>query len=165
MTDPGAPPRRVIVTGVAALLGSFALGGIALQSARGSRASERTPDARAKGEMLSRAIDKAYRDLPDGSKWHDISPVITPLIPGGTPYDLAEAILWEAGFGFTWSRRTALKPMDENLKRCLTLAARRRLVLWPPGQFKVSVTLTPDRRTKFDTVERTGASIQSERWT
>ena len=167
MKDAGPPPRRVIVTGLGVLFGSFALGAVALRGARGSRSAERTPDGQAIGGMLSRAIDKAYRDLPAGTKssGHDISTVVAPLIPAGTPYDLAEEILWEAGFGFTWSRRTALKPIDENLKRCMTVAAKRVLVLWPAGYFRVSVTLAPNRLTSFDTVERTSASIQSEHWT
>jgi hypothetical protein len=157
----------VIVTGLAALVGSFALGAVALRSARGSRASEQTADARAKANEVGAAIDKAYKDLPLGttSEWHDVSSLISPLIPPGTPYDLTEEILWHAGFGFRWSRLTAAKPMDENFKRCPTIAVRRRLRLSPLGEFQASVTLVPDRRMKFDAVERTCAVIRGVRWT
>ena len=167
MNGSGPPSRRVIVTGLAALVGSFALGVVALRSARGSRASEQTADARAKASEVSRAIDKAYKDLPLGatSEWHDVSSLISPLIPAGTPYELAEGILWHAGFGFRWSRLIAAKPMDENLKRCPTIAVMRRLRLSPLGEFQASVTLVPDRLSKFDAVERTYAVIRGVRWT
>jgi hypothetical protein len=116
----------VIVTGTAVLLGSLALGTVALRSAWSSRAGEPSADARAKGELVRRAVDKGYRDLPVRTRmdWRDVSPLVAPHIPAGTAYGFAEAILWHAGFGFTWSRQTAAKPMDENLKRCLTVAVR-----------------------------------------
>lgn len=165
----GSDPRsrRVVVTGLAALVGSFALGAVALRSARGSRASEQSADARAKASDVSRVIDKAYKDLPLGaaSEWHDVSSLVSPLIPAGTSYDLAESILWHAGFGFRWSRLTAAKPIDENLKRCPTIAVARRLRFSPLGEFQASVTLVPDRRAKFDAVERISAVIRGVRWT
>lgn len=119
------------------------------------------------GKRVRRAVDEAYKNLPAGaaSEWHDISSLISPLIPAGTPYDLAEGILWQAGFAFTWSRLTAAKPMDENLKRCPTIAVMRELSLRPLGTLRASVTLAPDRLAKFDTVEQTRAFIWRERWT
>jgi hypothetical protein len=166
MNGSGPPSRRVIVTGLAALAGSFALGAVALRSARGNRPNENA-DARAKSGMVRRAVDEAYGSLPVGStsEWHDFSSVISPLIPTGTSYDLTEQILWHAGFGFTWSRLTAAKPMDENLKRCSTVAVRCDLSLWPLGAYEASVTLMPDRRTKFETVERMWAVIRGVRCT
>jgi hypothetical protein len=161
------PPRRVVIVGLAALLGSFALGAVALRSARGSRTSEQTNGAREEGKAIRRAVDAAYSALPIGNaaEWHDISSVVSPLLSAGTSYDLAEDILWHAGFGFTWSRRTAAKPMDENLKRCMTVAVRCELSLWPLGALEASVTLVPDRRTRFETVGRTCAVIRGVRWT
>ena len=166
MKDPGTPSRRAIVTGLAVLLGSLALGAVALRSAHGSRSGERT-DARAKGASVRRAVEAAYEGLPVGTtpEWQDISSLVSPLIPAGTPYDLAEDILCQAGFGFTWSRLTAAKPMDENLKRCPTIAVMRRWHLQPLGELEASVTLVPDRLAKFDTVERTCAVIRGVRWT
>jgi hypothetical protein len=163
---PDLPSRRVVVTGLAVLVGSFALGAVALSSARGSRVSERPAEARAKGALVRHAVDQAPKNFPVGARsdWRDISALVAPYIPAGMSYDVAEEILWHAGFGLTWSRRTAARPMDENLKRCLTLAIMRRLTLWPVGEFEVSVTLVPDRRTHFDTVERTSAFIRGERW-
>jgi len=162
----GPPSRRVIVTGLASLVGAFALGAVALRTARGNRRNE-DADVRAKSGMIRRAIDGAYGALPIGntSQWHDFSSAISPLIPAGISYDLAEKILWYAGFGFTWSRLTSAKPMDENLKRCSTVAVRCDLGLWPLGALEASVTLVPNRRTKFETVERTWAVIRGVRWT
>jgi len=113
------------VTGAAALIGSLALGAVALRSAWSSRAGEPSADAHAKGELVRHAIDEAYRTLPVGNRadWRDVSPLVALHIPAGTSYDFAETILWHAGCGFTWARRTAAKPMEENLKRCPTLAA------------------------------------------
>jgi len=124
-------------------------------------------EAREKGRTVRRAIDEASGRLPVGTTadWRDISHVIEPHIPAGTSYDLAEAILWYAGFGFTWSRQTAAKPMDENLKRCPTIAVVRQPILWPIGEREVSVTLVPNLLANFDTVERACAFIRDERWT
>ena len=167
MEDPGKPSRRAIAAGVAALFGSVALGAVALRSAQGSRAPERAVDARAKGVKVLRTVETAYKHLAVGatSEWQDISSLVSPLIPAGTPYDLAEDILWHAGFGFTWSRRTAAKPMDEDLKRCPTIAVMSRWNLQPLGEFEASVTLVPNRLAKFDTVEQTCAVIRGVRWT
>jgi hypothetical protein len=55
--------------------------------------------------------------------------------------------------------------MDENLKRCLTVAVRCESSLWPLGALEASVTLVPDRQSKFDTVERTCAVVRGVRWT
>ena len=60
---------------------------------------------------------------------------------------------------------TAAKPMDENLKRCPTIAVIRRLSFSPLGVFEASVTLMPNRLAKFDTVERTSAVVRGVRWT
>jgi hypothetical protein len=116
--------------------------------------------------LVRRAVDQASRSLSARTRtdWRDISPLVAPHIAAGTSYDLTEAILWHAGLGFTWSRRTAAKPMDENLKRCPTLAVRRGLTLWPIGDFEASVTLVPDRRATFDIVEQTCAVIRGGRW-
>jgi hypothetical protein len=156
----------VVVTGLAVLVGSFALGAVALRSAHSSRVNAPPADAEARGRMIRRAVDLAYRCLPGGltTAWRDISSFVGPSLPAGLSYDLAEESLSHAGFNFTWARRTVPKPMDEHLKSSPTLAVMRQLTLWPIGEFEVSVTLVPDRRTHFDTVERTSAFIRGERW-
>jgi hypothetical protein len=150
---------------LAVLGGSLALGAVAVRSAWSSRAAE-PPDVRAKGEAVREAVDKAYERFPGGThgEWRDISSVVAAHIPAGTAYDLAEAILWRAGFDFTWARRIAARPMDESLKMCPTEATRDGLMRWPLGDFEVSVTLEPDRLANFDRVERARTVIRVRHW-
>jgi hypothetical protein len=156
----------VIATGLAALVGSFALGAVALQSAHSMRANEPPADARARGRMIRRAIEQAYWCFPGGitTAWGNASSFVEPSLPAGLSYDLAEESLWQAGFDFIWARRTTPKPMDEYLKRSPTLAVMRQLILWPIGKLEIAVTVVPARRTNFQTVERTSAFIRFERW-
>jgi hypothetical protein len=116
--------------------------------------------------MIRRAVDHAYWCLPGGvtTAWRDISSFVGPSLPAGLSYDVAEESLARAGFDFIWARRTVPKPMDEFLKRSPTMAVMRQLTLWPLGELEISVTLVPARQTKFETVERTRASIRGERW-
>jgi hypothetical protein len=120
--------------------------------------------------MVQQAVEKAYESLPIRDRtasraWRDVSSMFEDSLPAGLAYDVAEEILWYAGFGFRWARRIAAKPFDESLKICPTQALSYRLIPWPIGYVEVSVMLVPDRRTRFDTVERTCVSIRGERWT